>query len=341
MKCKVALGCMILALVGRAANASTLDDCLQGSQAATRIPACTEIINNANYSVDEKATAYRSRGQAHADAGADRMALDDFNSSIGLRNDNAASFAGRARAEFALRNFNAAIADFGQAISLTPNSDFYVERGHIYTVMNNADAAIPDFTEALRLVPTDWSAFNERGMANAQKGDFSGAEGNRAAAQRYYSAGFDDYSAAIAIFPHPVFFSNRGHLLESWGKTQDAIKDYQRAVQGDASLVDARRSLDRLGAKAPIADDTENRIREGAALAEKNCSTCHTLRPTSVGMGKNAPAFRDIYQKHQLYALRQPVTQAILAVHEKMPQFKVSPQELDAVVAYINSINGR
>ncbi len=340
MKVKLLAGSILFALLSQPASAGILDDCQQDSRSPARLPACTEVIKSSSFGPAEKAKAYLSRGEAHADAGADRQALDDFTSALRLKKDNPAAFAGRARAKFALGNFSGSIADFGAAIRLSPSyADFYVQRGHVYTVSDKPDPAIRDFTEALRLVPQNWSALNERGIANARKGHLATAEGKSAEAQQYYKAALDDYTAAIAILAHPVYYANRGHLLESQGKTDDAIKDYQQALLGDPSLTDAKRSLERLGGKEVTPSDVDQHARDGLALAEKNCSGCHAIGAAGVSTLKDATVFQNIFQKHQLYDLRRPVTQAILASHQKMPQFKVSPQDVDTIVAYINSIS--
>ncbi len=177
------------------------------------------------------------------------------------------------------------------------------------------------------------------GIANSRKGDLITAQGKFDAAQKYYSAALDDYTAAIAVVAHPVFYANRGYLLESQGKTEDAIKDFRQALLGDPSLVDAKRALERLGGSEPAATDSDVLVRQGAALAEKNCGGCHAMGAMGVGLNKDATVFQDMFRKHQFYALRRPVTKAVLATHEKMPQFKVSPQDVDTIIAYINSIS--
>lgn len=340
MRGKLAVGCLVFAVISQVAVAGVLDECQQGSPSAGRVSACTEIIKSTSFKPDEKALAYASRGEAHADAGADRQALADFTASIRLKKDNSAAFAGRARARFALGNLQGSIADFGEAIRLSPvYADLYVQRGHVYTVVGQPDPAIRDFTEALRLVPGNWSAFNERGIANGRKGDLISAEAKYDAAQKYYSAALNDFTAAIAIVAHPVYYANRGYLLESQGKTEDAIKDFRQALLGDPSLVDAKRALERLGGSEPAATDSDVLVRKGAALAEKSCGGCHAVGAMGVSLNKDATVFQDIFRKHQLYALRRPVTHAVLATHEKMPQFKVSSEDVDTIVAYINSIS--
>jgi hypothetical protein len=53
---------------------------------------------------------------------------------------------------------------------------------------------------------------------------------------------------------------------------------------------------------------------------------------------KNAIEFGSLNLHHPNYALRGPITQSIFAVHENMPKFSGSFEEVDAVVAYIDSL---
>ena len=337
---RLAVGFFVFVVIGQVAVAGVVEECREGSPTAGRVSACTEIVKSSSFKPDDRALAYASRGEAHADAGADRQALADFTESIRLKKDNPSAFAGRGRAKFALGNLRGSIADFNEAIRLSPvYADLYVQRGHVYRVLEQPDPAIRDFTEALRLVPGDWSALNERGLANSNKGDLITAEGKYDVAQKYYSAALDDLTAAIAIVPHPIFYANRGYLLESHGKTEDAIKDFKQALLGDPSLVDAKRALERLGGSEPAATDSDELVRRGKALAEKNCGGCHGLGAAGVSLNRDATAFQNIFREHKLYALRRPVTQAILAAHEKMPQFNVSSQDVDTIVAYMNSFS--
>ena len=340
MRARVATLCLILMFCSNFAVAGVLDNCQEENWSASRIQACTDIIKGSTSKPDEKVLAYISRGEAYANAGADRQAVVDFTNSIKIRRDNPAAFAGRGRAKFSLGNLQGAIGDFAEAIRLSPTySDYYVQRGHVYRVLGQPDPAIRDFTEALHFVPGSWSAFNERGLANSLKGDHLAAEGKFAEAQKYYDSALADFTSAIGIVPHPVYYANRGYLLESQGKVEDAIKDFQNAILLDPSLVDAKRALERLGGKELAPSVTDERVRQGMALAQKDCSGCHAMGDVGVSLNKDAPVFRDLFKKHQFYAMRRPVTRAILAAHEKMPQFKVSEGDIDMIVAYINSIN--
>lgn len=314
----------ILAATCQVAFADVIAECNQVLPSEVRVLACTKIIEGPSFGPNEKAIAYESRGKAHIDAGALRSALADFNEAVRLRPDSGSAFAGRGQAKFLAGNLIDAIADYGEAIRHSPGSaDFYVERGHVYIVAKKVDAAIADLTEAIRLNPQNYHAFDERGVAHFRKGDLVRAQ--------------EDLTAAIARYPAPQFYANRGHIYEAQGRTQDAISDFRLALLGDPSLVHVLNSLKRLGAETAIGIETEKRIREGEVLAGKNCGGCHGVAAKGFSPNKDALEFRNIYQRHALFQLRQPITRGVIATHGQMPQFQLSDEEMAAIVAYINS----
>jgi tetratricopeptide (TPR) repeat protein len=323
---KWAIVCGALVATCGVAVADVVGDCHLKFQPEVSLPACTEIIGSPKFGPDEKAFAYGYRGEARTAAGDLQPAIADFTESIRLKKDNMSAFAGRGGANFNAGNSADSIADYSEAIRLSPRSEeLYVERGHVYVESGKEDVAIRDFTEAIRLNPATWRAFNERGAAYFKKGDLVRAR--------------EDYTAGIALFPLAQIYLNRGRVYEAQGKTADATEDFRHALLNDPSLVQARDALTRLGAVGATTE-TDQRVRQGLALAEKSCGSCHALGATGVSPDNNAPAFRDIYRRHPLYSLRAPITVAIHATHDEMPRFvAVSDEEIGTIVAYINSLS--
>jgi len=60
---------------------------------------------------------------------------------------------------------------------------------------------------------------------------------------------------------------------------------------------------------------------------------------TGVSPDKKAVEFRDYYKKQPLFELRQPITRAIRAQHDLMQLQNLFDQEIDMIVAYINSLS--
>jgi len=220
------------------------------------------------------------------------------------------------------------IEDYSEAIRISPASaELYLERGHVYIVSRKADDAIRDFSEAIRLDARSAYGFNGRGVAYFKKGDLLRAQ--------------QDLTHAIALIPLPGFYANRGDVLEAQGRTSDAIEDFRKALLGDPSLVYARQALERLGAIDAIAIETDARIRQGEVLAEKNCSGCHAVGVRGFSPNKNAPEFRNLNRRHPNSWLRAPITKGVLATHEQMPQFNLPAEDVDTIIAYINSLSSK
>ncbi len=327
MKTRFIVSCFGLA-VGSQVAADVLDDCnRQLIRPELRVRACSEIIASPSFGSSEKARAYASRGKARVDAGAIRSALADFTESLRIEKENVPALAGRGWANFMAGNRIGSLEDYNDAIRLSPNSaELHIERSQVYLASGKVDDAISDLNEAIRLDPQNAIAFNGRGVAYAKKGDLVRAH--------------EDYTKAIALLPFPEFYANRARVLEAQGRRMDAIDDLRSALLGDPSLTDVRDVLKRLGA-GDITIETERRVREGELLAEKKCSGCHAVGVRGYSPNQHAPEFRSLSRKYSWFWLRGLITRRIFATHEQMPQFDFSREDVDTIVAYINSLSSK
>ena len=67
-----------------------------------------------------------------------------------------------------MADYNGAIVDFNNAISLSPNDgDLYYGRGTAKLAMQNYADAVDDLTKAVELNPEDEESFHQRGYAYA------------------------------------------------------------------------------------------------------------------------------------------------------------------------------
>ena len=324
---RIGLASLAMAVVASQASADPLADCSRGRNAEVRLRACSEVIAGSAFDPDDKAVAYRNRGNARADAGAAAEALADFAESIKLRPNEAASHAGRGRARLTLGDSPGAIADYGEAVRLMPHSaPFLVGRGHARFVKGDLPDAIADFTEAIQVSPKSPSAYNRRGLAYRRSGDLARA--------------LDDYTKAITLNPaYALAYNNRGYVYEAEGRKEEAIADFQVALLLDPSLVGARDGLVRLGIPAAWLTATDERVKAGKELVEQNCSSCHAVGAAGVSPNKKAPEFRNLHARHPELALREPLSRGIAAPHDEMPKFPLSGPEIDTIIAYINSLS--
>ena len=86
--------------------------------------------------------------------------IDDPGETAGARVE---AYANRGRVHFNSKDFDRAIADYGEAIKLDPNAPAYVRRGMPWTEKGEFDSAIADLTQAVTIDPNYAAAW--AGMA--------------------------------------------------------------------------------------------------------------------------------------------------------------------------------
>ena len=314
-------------LTGSAALADAATDCVQGASPELRIEACTAIIKARDQPPDELARAYRNRGSAYSEIGHDEQAIADFTEAVRLKADYAIAFAGRGQDRLFKGDLDGAVADYSEAIRL--KADYptaYVSRGYAYLVKGDMDRAIADFSEALRLEPNNVIALNNRGLARKRKGELDLA--------------IEDYTAAVHVNPvYALAYNNRGYVYEAKGQKPEAIDDFHKALSLDPSLVGARDGLSRVGADPALTAETEELVRDGKTLVQKNCAWCHAVELQGDSPNPKAPAFRNLQRGYPILALRQPLSRGIARPHDVMPHFVLTDREIDMIVAYVNSLS--
>lgn len=140
------------------ANADYVSDCVKG-KAATKIDGCTKAIASGKWQGSRLSWAYANRGLAYRRMGA----------------------------------LDSAIADFDQAIKLSPKSaTAYNHRGIAYNNKGDFGRAIADYDRAIRLNPNDATAYFNRAIANEKAG-------RNAPALR-------DYKKAVELNPGSILF---------------------------------------------------------------------------------------------------------------------------------------
>jgi len=285
-----------------------------------------EIIGAKPAPSDPRAEAYRIRAAAYSEKAAHKQAIADFTEAINLKGDDAASYFGRGQSRLAEGDAAGAVSDLTQAIRYSePAPRLYIARGYAQLVKGDAAEAVADFSVALRLDPKNAAAYNSRGLAYRKTGDLEKA--------------IVDYSAAIQLNPiYALAYNNRGYVYEARGDKQAAAADFRRALSLDPALVGAKNGLTRLGEPAATAAESDKLIAQGKVLAERNCAWCHAIGETGDSPNPRAPRWRDLYKQHPVLALREPLSRGIARPHDEMPKFQLSDQEIDTIIAYINSL---
>jgi len=133
----------------------------------------------------------------------------------------ALTFSNRGVAKFRLGNYEEAILDFNEAITLNSRCAMaFYNRGTAKSEMDCFKEAILDFDEAIRLNPKNAESFNNRGTANAKLGN--------------YEEALLDYNEAIRLAPEfSEAFQNRGSTQYLLGRLEEAFVDFNEAIRLD------------------------------------------------------------------------------------------------------------
>lgn len=84
-------------------------------------------------------------------------------------------------------------------------------------------------------------------------------------------------------------------------------------------------------------------IARGHAIARYNCGHCHAIGRTDASRDPKAPPLRALSRKYPLSQLEESLAEGIMVGHEglEMPHFQLSPAQIEALLTYMASIQGK
>ncbi len=82
----------------------------------------------------------------------------------------------------------------------------------------------------------------------------------------------------------------------------------------------------------------EAKINRGARLAEVNCAMCHAVGRTGSSPAPEAPPFRTLSQNYRVSMLEEALAEGISVGHPAMPNFQFNPDDAEALVRYLETI---
>jgi tetratricopeptide (TPR) repeat protein len=196
--------------------------CTQADGPDAKIAACTRLLESGKLTNQERSKAYQARGIFWREKGERDRAIADFNEALRLTPNDSDVYNNRGIIWIDMGEVDRAFSDFNESVLHAPqtvdSAIFYENRGDVWREQKREfDRAIVDYSNAIRLDPKDSKAYLNRGIAWKELGQF-----DRAIA---------DYTVAIRLSPKSEnAYANRGESWRLKGDLDRALADQDRAV---------------------------------------------------------------------------------------------------------------
>jgi mono/diheme cytochrome c family protein len=84
-------------------------------------------------------------------------------------------------------------------------------------------------------------------------------------------------------------------------------------------------------------------LERGRVIARQNCGRCHAVGASGKSANPKSPPFRHLARKYPLANLEEALGEGIVVGHEgvEMPQFRLDTAQIEALLAYLASIQTR
>lgn len=83
---------------------------------------------------------------------------------------------------------------------------------------------------------------------------------------------------------------------------------------------------------------TDGQVQRGKTFVGTNCARCHAVGRVGTSPLGAAPAFRDLHTKYPVEDLGEALAEGITTGHPTMPEFRLDPDQITDVVAYLKSL---
>ena len=84
--------------------------------------------------------------------------------------------------------------------------------------------------------------------------------------------------------------------------------------------------------------DSDDAAMTGQAMAEAYCSQCHAVGREDRSLHEDAPPFRTLSERFPIRDLEEALAEGIVVGHPDMPVFVFQPNEIDALLDYLETI---
>ena len=91
-------------------------------------------------------------------------------------------------------------------------------------------------------------------------------------------------------------------------------------------------------AAGPSLAQGEADTASGQKLAELHCSRCHAIGNEGESLMEGAPPLRDLKLRYPIEDLAEALAEGMVTAHPQMPVITFSPEEIDDLLAYLDSL---
>lgn len=79
-------------------------------------------------------------------------------------------------------------------------------------------------------------------------------------------------------------------------------------------------------------------VERGREMAEQHCARCHAIGREDESRLPQAPPLRELPGRYPVEDLAEAFAEGIVTAHPAMPQFTFEPPQIEALLAYIDSL---
>lgn len=88
----------------------------------------------------------------------------------------------------------------------------------------------------------------------------------------------------------------------------------------------------------PPAASAADKVTLGESIVTLYCASCHAVGKTGDSPHPQAPAFRDLHLRYDVSDLMEGLVEGLVSGHPDMPEFEFTPEQAEAIVAYLKSL---
>jgi len=226
--------------------------CFEGTRqpAPEYLPYCTRAIESGQLGRAELAMTHNNRGAILLALKQEDAALADFNRALDLNPGLSLSYLSRGTIRIWRKDRRGGWEDFNAAIEAAPyDSRGYVNRGMVYMETKQYEAALKDFNRALKVNPKDPLAYNNRATLYLRTND---PERAYADSKKAIANGIDKMIARGLV--KPGIYNLRVGIDIARGNYAQALADLDRVLRLRSDLPDVHNDRAWLLATIPQAE---------------------------------------------------------------------------------------